>query len=185
MTTACEHGVTAESWIDFFACDLDEETGRRLEQLIFECSRCAADAERWGAIAGAATLAIPPVISTETFRTLRARGELLSENPMQPGEDRRASFPEGGRLLIHRLQGVALESADRVNLALSTPSGSPLARFEDVPFDRDAGEVLVACQRHFGESFPPEIVFEIERCVADQAEVVAAYTVDHVDWSGS
>ena len=80
--------------------------------------------------------------------------QLMTENVMQPGGDRRALFPEGGRLLIHRLQGVALEGADRVNLALSTPSGSPLLRFDDVPFDRDAGEVI------------------------------AAHTVEHLDWSG-
>lgn len=185
MTPTCAHGVTSESWIDFFAGDLDEETSERLEQLMFECPRCAAEAERWGAIVGGVATAIPPVISTEAFRALRARGEIMSENVMQPGEYRRASFPKEGRLLIHRLQGAGLEGADRVNLKLSTPSGSPLVRFEEVPFDPDAGEVLVACQRHFGESFPAEIVFEIERCVADRAEVVAEFTVDHVDWSHS
>ncbi len=103
----------------------------------------------------------------------------MRENVMQPGEHRRAAFPDGGRLLIHRLRGLELTRADRVNLALSTPAGAPLTRFEDVPFDRDTGEVLVACQRHFGESFPENIVFEVERCVVDQVEVLATYSVDH------
>ena len=69
-------------------------------------------------------------------------GELMNENVMKPGEHRRAEFPDGGRLLIHRLQGLELERAERIDLALSTPEGSPLVRFEDVPFDRDTGEVL-------------------------------------------
>jgi hypothetical protein len=183
MTTACSHGVAAESWIDFFAGDLDEETGEQLERLLFECPDCAAEAERWGALVGGAEIAIPPVITTETLRALQGRGELMNENAMQPGEHRRATFPDGGRLLIHRLRGLELTSADRVNLALSTPTGAPLVRFEDVPFDRNAGEVIVACQRHFGESFPKDIVFEVERRVVDQVEVVASYSVDHVDWS--
>ena len=85
---------------------------------------------------------IPPVITTETLRVLEGRGELMNENVMKPGEHRRAEFPDGGRLLIHRLQGLDLERADRIDLALSTPEGSPLVRFEDVPFDRDTGEVL-------------------------------------------
>jgi len=185
MTTGCKHGVTAESWIDFFSGDLEEDVGRRLELLLFECPRCAAEAERWGAIVGGAGIAIAPVISAEVLRALRDRGERMTENIMRPGQSRRAFFPEDGRLLIHRLQGLALEGAQRVNLSLSTPSGTTLARFEDVPFDSHAGEVIVACQRHFGESFPANIVFEVERCVVDEAEIIAAYDVDHADWGGS
>jgi hypothetical protein len=177
--TTCSHGATAEYWIDFFAGELDEETGGRFEQLLFECANCAAEAERWGEVAGGAGLAVPPVISTDALRALQDRGELMNENAMQPGEHRQAEFPDGGRLLIHRLQGLELARAARVNIALSTPEGAPLVRFEDVPFDRTAGEVLVACQRHFGESFPEEIVFEVERHVAGQVEVLARYVVDH------
>jgi hypothetical protein len=102
---------------------------------------------------------------------------------MQPGEHRQAAFPKGGRLLIHRLGGLDLTRVDRVNLALSTPEGEPLTRFKDVPFERNTGEVIVACQRHFGESFPRHIVFEVERCVVGEGEVIARYSVDHVDWS--
>jgi hypothetical protein len=180
MTAACSHGVSAESWIDFFAGELEEAAGDRLEQLLFQCTQCAADAERWGAVAGATGLVIPPVLTREALRALQDQGERMNENVMQPGEHRRADFPDGGRLLIHRLQGLDLAGTDRVNLTLSTPEGSPLVRFEDVPFDRAAGEVLVACQRHFGRSFPEKIVFEIERHVVDQVEVVADYSVDHV-----
>ena len=80
MTAACTHGVVAENWIDFFAGDLDEESSERLEQLLFECAHCAAEAERWGAVVGSATMAIPPIISTEALRALQRRGELMSEN---------------------------------------------------------------------------------------------------------
>jgi hypothetical protein len=55
-----------------------------------------------------------------------------------------ASFPDGPGLLIHRLQGSELARADSVNLELSTPAGASLVRFEDVPFDGDTGEVIVA-----------------------------------------
>ena len=65
-----------------------------------------------------------------------------------------------------------------MNLALSTAVGAPLVRLEDVPFDPATGEVLVACQGHFGEVFPEEIVFEVERHVASQVEVMARYVVD-------
>jgi len=183
MTTACTHGVSAERWIDFFANELDQQAGEQLEQLLFECPHCAEEAERWGAIVGSANLAVPPVIGPDMLRTLQIRGEQITENVMRPGESRGARFPEGGRLLLHRLQGLDLGSAEGVNVALSTPSGTPLARFEDVPFDRDGGEVIIACQRHFGESFPANIVFQIECRTDDQVEMLAEYTVDHLDWT--
>jgi hypothetical protein len=179
MTPACTHENAAEDWIDFFAGELDDEAGRRLEQLLFECPSCAAEAEHWGAVAGGASLAIPPVISADALRALQARGEPMNENPMQPGDHRKASFPDGGSLLMHRLQGLALAQADRVNVALRTPAGAPLARFDDVPFDRGTGELIIACQRHFGESFPEQIVFDVERCVGNEVELLATYSIDH------
>ena len=54
-----------------------------------------------------------------------------------------------------------------------------MAEFNDVPFDANAGEVLIACQRHFGESFPEKIVFAVARHGVDQVDVVATYSVDH------
>jgi hypothetical protein len=155
MTAACTHGVAAESWIDFFVGELDGEAGERLEQLLFECAHCAAEAERWGAVIGGVEIAIPPVLSPEALLALQDRGERMNEE---------------------------LARADSVNLELSTPAGASLVRFEDVPFDGDTGEVIVACQRHFGESFPANIVFAIERRVVDEVEVVARYTIEHADW---
>ena len=67
MTAACSHGVTAESWIDFFTGELDEEAGERLEQLLFECAHCAAEAARWGTVIGGVEIAIPPVLSTKAL----------------------------------------------------------------------------------------------------------------------
>ena len=182
MTAICSHGVDANRWIDYFAGELDDEAGERLEQLLFECAHCAAEAERWGAVVGSAGIVIPPVITTQALGALESRGELMTENPMQPGEHSRARFPEGGRLLIHRLRGLELAGADSVNVILSTPEGTPLGRFEDVPFDGANGEVIVACQRHFGDSFPADIVFEIERRAAGEVELVASYAVEHTDW---
>ena len=60
MTAACSHDLSAESWIDFFADELEEAAGDRFEQLLFECTQCAADAERWGAVVGATGFVIPP-----------------------------------------------------------------------------------------------------------------------------
>ena len=53
--------------------------------------------------------------------------------------------------------------------------------FEDpsAPFDRDSGEVLIACQRHFA-GMPPNIVAEVRMRDALGAEQVARYLIPHV-----
>ena len=54
----------------------------------------------------------------------------------------------------------------------------------DVPFDAAAGEVLIACQRHYA-SFPPDIVFEVTAHRAGGPVLAARYTVLHVYDPGS
>ena len=48
-----------------------------------------------------------------------------------------------------------------------------------VAFDRDTGEVLIACQRHF-QAFPPNIVIEV--CARDPAggELIGRFAIPHV-----
>jgi hypothetical protein len=49
-----------------------------------------------------------------------------------------------------------LTGASRVDVSLADLEGKALTRFEDVPFDAEQGEVFIACQRRFAETFPHE-----------------------------
>jgi hypothetical protein len=49
----------------------------------------------------------------------------------------------------------------------------------NVPFDRDSGEVLIACQRHF-VAFPPTIVAEVRARDATGSTRAARYPIPHV-----
>jgi hypothetical protein len=59
------------------------------------------------------------------------------------------------------------------------PPRCVLFQNEDAPFDREAGEVLIACQKHF-RALPPNIVVGV--CTRDESghESLAAYTIPHV-----
>jgi hypothetical protein len=48
-----------------------------------------------------------------------------------------------------------------------------------VPFDRDAGEVLVACQRYFA-MLPPNIVIEVTVHDREGGESRSLYPIPHV-----
>jgi len=58
-------------------------------------------------------------------------------------------------------------------------TGEIIFQTDDAPFDREAGEVLIACQRHFSV-YPPNIVFEIRSRDASHSETLAVYEVPHV-----
>ena len=82
--------------------------------------------------------------------------------------------------MLHRLGRLDLSHATRVGVAVKVEeTGDILFQTDDAPFDREAGEVVIACQRHFS-AFPPNIVFEIRSYDASHGEMRAAvYVVPH------
>jgi len=110
---------------------------------------------------------------------LHARGHQIRDNVIQPNDRHVAVFGAGTEFLIHRL---------RIDLSLSTTvgvtvtveeTGAVLLHEPSVAFDRDTGEVLIACQRHF-QAFPPNIVIEV--CARDPAggELIGRFAIPHV-----
>jgi hypothetical protein len=57
-------------------------------------------------------------------------------------------------------------------------TGDILFQAKDAPFDRETGEILIACQRHFSV-FPPNIVFDVVTRDASQRETLTVYAVPH------
>lgn len=171
--------VPLEAWDDYFAGALDDDAAERLESLLMSCDGCAADAERASAVAGGLTQIIPPVITGDQLAALQA-AHAVNVNPMAPGEHRRAGFPDDGYLLVHRFGGMNLGAVERVDVLLCDTQGNLLLRLDDVPFDRDAGEVLVACQRHFQTAYPAECSFTIEAWRARDVAEVATFRITHI-----
>jgi hypothetical protein len=98
---------------------------------------------------------------------------------MAPGDVARVVYPSPGKVLVLRMGGADLGEARRVDVELRTPGGEAIARLDDVPFDASRGEVLVACQHHFSETFPQDLVFAMELVSGDDRRPVAEYTVLH------
>jgi hypothetical protein len=82
-------------------------------------------------------------------------------------------------LLVHRLGGLDLTHAANVGITLSVEeTGHVMIAEPSVPFDRDSGEVLLACQAHFA-SFPKNIVAEVRTRDQTGAEQTARYVIPH------
>jgi anti-sigma factor RsiW len=179
VTGACASPVAWDTLADYWAGDLPPPAEEAVDEHLMGCAACSAVSARVAAIAETLRTEIPPVITGDELAALRARGLRIVENPMAPGARKPVVFPAGVDLLIHRLGGLDLTRATRVAFILRVEgTGRVLVDIDDAPFDRAAGAVLVACQKHFA-ALPPDTVAEVRARDAAGAEVAATYTILH------
>ena len=82
-------------------------------------------------------------------------------------------------LLIHRLSGLDLAHAERVDFRIAAEStGELLASVDRVPFDPAEGAVLVACRRHYA-TMPTDTVISLAIHTPSAPPQTATYTILH------
>jgi len=174
------HPIPFETLVAYWAEDLSADEIDRVDEHLMSCAACSAASVRVAAVTEAIRNMLPPFISEAHLRELRRRGLVIEENAMRPGERRQVVFGPHLDLLIHRLGGMDFAQVDEVRVTIKVEeTGEVLMDHPDVPFDRDAGEVLVACQRHFAV-FPRNIVAEVRAREHSGAERVAIYAIPHL-----
>ncbi len=172
MSAHCQSPIEFETLVAYWAGDLETLASDRLEEHVMGCARCAR--------ASARVPQIPPIVSPEAVAKLRARGVRIVENPMRPGETKQVFFSSNIDVLLHRLGGLDLSNATRVTVTVSVQeTGDVLLQNDDALFDREGGEVLIACQKHFS-ALPPNIVIGVRSTTESGKESLAVYTIPHV-----
>jgi anti-sigma factor RsiW len=165
--------------VDYWAGDLDEDANAAVEEHLFSCAECTAAAARVAAVTETVRAAIPPVILRAELERLRARGAQVRENDFAPGERREVPFPADVDLLVHRLSGLDLTNAERVDFRITQEStGALVTAVVDAPFDRAEGAVLVACQRHYA-ALPHDTVMSVAIHTPGAAPRTTTYTILH------
>jgi anti-sigma factor RsiW len=179
MTTpACSSPLPFETLVDYWMGDLDREASERAEEHLFTCAACTDASARTAALLGALRSLVPPVVSGTWVEQLVRRGAHIRTTDVQPGVRVTVAFSPGVDLLVHRLQG-DLSRADRVDCEVLDASGTRLLTLDHVPFDRQRGQVLIACQRHYIDQYPPDICFRISALAADGTRTIREYRVFH------
>ena len=179
MSPTCATPLAWDELVAYWANDLDPAELDRLDEHLMGCGVCTAESERVAFITEAMRALIPPFVDHARLAALQARGLRITDNPLLPEERRTVIFDATTDILLHRLGGLDLSGAERVSMRVSVEeTGDVLLDEPSAPFDRNSGEVLVACQRHFA-SFPPNIVVEV-RTHRGGAEQVARYPIPHV-----
>jgi anti-sigma factor RsiW len=161
MTESCAHPIPWATLVDYWAGDLDEAETAAIDEHIFGCAVCSATSARVAAVTEAVREALPPVVSRARVDKLRASGLRVRENAFLPGVRSEVDFTSDTDLLIHRLEGLALADAARVDVSITSEStGQEISALDAVPFDAATGTVLVACQRHYA-ALPHDTVMTV------------------------
>ena len=173
--TACP--VPFERLVALLVGELDEADASACDEHIFGCDACAAAAERLASLTLALREVIPPVISRAYRERLIAKGTRVQLTHVDADHPSHARFAADIDLLVHVLRG-DLSRAERVDVEILAPDGTPRASVPYVPFDGVAGEVLIACQRHYEQWGDP--IFRVLAFEGGERRRVGDYTVRHV-----
>jgi hypothetical protein len=176
MSCPAPFETLARWWLD----DLPDADSTALEEHLFACDTCSAASESLADLVSGLRAWIPPVISHAQRERLARQGKKIRLNPVQAGADSHARFDRDLDLLVHVLRG-NLSRAERVDLEIGRPDMGWRIVLENVPFDARAGEVLVACQRHYRDMFPGDPVFKVMVVERGERRPLGDYFVIH-EW---
>ncbi len=163
--TRCATAVTFDRLIAWWLGELDDEA---LEDHQFECPACT---ERVASIAAIAE-ALPDVVRRPGGRSMVLTAEAVERLERDGVRVRHYHFdarrevlctvaPDDDLLVSWIELGATVAADERLDAVMVGPDGTVLGRFEDLPFDRARGRVVVAdagdAHRHH-----PDAVFRLQ-----------------------
>lgn len=170
--------VPHERLVRYWTGDAPEDEIEAIDVHLLGCATCAAASSKIAALKHAFASVIPPFATDHDVARAEARGVRSATNDFRPSEEAEAWLHPGTDLLVHRLLG-DLTDVEKVAVDFVAQDGTPILSFADVRFDRAAGALLVACQRHFVERFPPDVEVRVRRTHRGGASSADVYKIRH------
>lgn len=141
----CPNLETVAAWtLD----ELDEEASNAFEEHYFGCDACVEQAERMRRLVSELEATLPAVLTQARRKRLEATQPRPTSVAVRPGET--ATIRLGGDAPVgFWVMHAPLSGVERVDFEARDANGAPLFAIEDVPFDAERGEVVLACQVHY------------------------------------
>jgi len=156
--------------------ELPTPESEAFEEHLFACEGCARNTHRMQRLVEQLSVALPPVLTLARRQALAARHPRLPAVDVEPGQRRRLRL--GGTQPVGVwVMHAPLAGATRVDLS-ARAGGSLLFALVDVPFDPVRGEVVLACQTHYG-ALPPLLEVSLTATGPDGERPVNEYILDH------
>jgi len=160
--------------------ELSEADAEAFEAHFFGCSHCFAQAQRLQRLVADFRSVVPAFLTKERHQRLAATRRSLPAVHVAPGEQRTIRLGASAPVAIWVMHA-SLSDVERVDFEAHSTDGTLLFAVPDVPFDRERGEVLLACQIHY-RALPmgPDFVGKLSARQGAQTRVLGEYVLNHV-----
>jgi anti-sigma factor RsiW len=159
--------------------DLEPSDAERFEQHYFACDRCARHVERMQDVVERLGAALPMVLTPERLERFVA-DPAHAAAVVNPNERATLAIGPNHPDIVWLLRA-DLAGAVRVDVDARATDGTQVLELKDVPFDRERGEVALACQYHYRLVMPLEgdMVTQVTAVDAEGRKRVTRYFLDH------
>jgi anti-sigma factor RsiW len=172
----CPTLETSAAWTLDELPELESDT---FEAHLFGCRRCFEQTERMARLIDGLRSALPPILTLDRHQRLRAARGALAAVHVAPGQEATLRLGPDAPIGIWVLHA-ALSDVERVDFEALTSDGSLAFAVPDVPFDRERGEVLLACQAHYRVlPMGPDLVGKLSARRGAETRLLGEYLLHH------
>jgi hypothetical protein len=184
VTRACAAPIPFGTLIEYWFGELRADAEERIEEHLLGCTLCSAELEALVELGQGLRVtfqngAIHAVFLAPFIETMKARGMRLREYSVSPSGSVHCTITADDDAVIGRLKA-PLAGLGRVDVVGMDEAGGPLFRFNDVPYDPAAGEVLFCPPASLLKQMPAHMEKVRLLAVGPEGErTIADYTFFH------
>lgn len=171
---------TLAAWVEGLEDEAEGQAERdALDLHLLECGACSAQAGRMQQLVATLRSALPPVLTEARRDALEAKYGRLAATHVTPGQTGVLSLSDAEAVGVWVMH-CDLAGVSRVDVEAYGEQGQRVMALADVPFDRERGEVLLACQLHYRAVPNARRLRATLRAVGAEPRQLGEYFLDHV-----
>jgi hypothetical protein len=143
----CRNPIGFETLVAYWLGEVPEKREATLEEHLFACAHCSRQLEQLVALAAGVRAAVEGgrvsmVVSGHFVESMKQAGLRLREYRLEPGGSVNCTIRAEDDAVVSCLRA-PLAGVNRLDVVSVLGGGEPEVRLTDVPFDAEAGELLV------------------------------------------
>jgi anti-sigma factor RsiW len=182
---SCKGPIDFETLTAYWLGELPEQREAMIEEHLFGCAHCSRRLEGLAALAEGVRAAVHNgqvgmVVSPRFVEAMKQSGLRLREYRLEPGGSVNCTIRSDDDAVVSRLSA-PLAGVKRLDIASVLSDAEPEVRFSDVPFDENAGEVVVIPSASWLKTMPAFTMrMRLIAVAGGEEKRIGEYTFNHV-----